>query len=56
MTANQWFSGKTCGPKLISLENGFSAAPPKDFVTSAVAPPAVEEVQIVRSQADVFCY
>ncbi|KAJ2994018.1 Coronin-2B [Globomyces sp. JEL0801] len=37
MSANEWFNGKTCGPKLINLELGFTPAPAKEFVVSASA-------------------
>ena len=35
LTAEEWLSGKTSGPKLINLEKGFVPLPPKEFVTSA---------------------
>ncbi|KAI9099368.1 WD40-repeat-containing domain protein [Phlyctochytrium arcticum] len=38
LTLDEFFSGKTANPKLISLETGFTAAPAKEFVTSAPPP------------------
>ncbi|KAJ3048671.1 Coronin-2B, partial [Rhizophlyctis rosea] len=38
LTIDEFFAGKTAGPKLISLESGFTAAPAKEFVTSAPPP------------------
>ncbi|KAJ3103779.1 Coronin-2B [Phlyctochytrium planicorne] len=38
LSAEEFFSGKTAGPKLVSLENGFTASAAKEFVTSAPAP------------------
>ncbi|KAJ3114896.1 Coronin-2B [Phlyctochytrium bullatum] len=40
LSADEFFSGKTAPPKLISLENGFqaTASAPREFVTSAPAP------------------
>lgn len=35
MTTAEWLAGATRGPKLISLEKGFTAAPIKEFVTTA---------------------
>jgi hypothetical protein len=34
MTTAEWLAGATKGPKMISLEKGFAAAPIKEFVTS----------------------
>ncbi|KND02664.1 uncharacterized protein SPPG_01749 [Spizellomyces punctatus DAOM BR117] len=39
LTVDEFFAGKTAQPKLISLETGFTAAPAKEFVTTA---PVVE--------------
>ncbi|KAI8920174.1 hypothetical protein PhCBS80983_g05481 [Powellomyces hirtus] len=43
LTAQEFFDGKTAPPKLISLETGYSAAPAKEFVTSAPPPEAVTD-------------
>ncbi|KAJ3319789.1 Coronin-2B [Boothiomyces sp. JEL0866] len=37
LTAAEWLSGKTAGPKLISLESGFVPPAPKEFVTTGAA-------------------
>ncbi|KAI0228674.1 Coronin-like protein crn1 [Massospora cicadina] len=47
LTAAEYFSGKTCGPRLISLENGVQAGPKRDLVarvhpTPEAPEPAVE--------------
>lgn len=39
MSAAEWFLGKTCGPKMINLESGFTPAAPREFVSSAPAVP-----------------
>ena len=40
MSAQEWLAGKTAAPKLVSLEKGFVAAAPKEFVTTAEVPTA----------------
>ncbi|KAJ3305165.1 Coronin-2B [Kappamyces sp. JEL0829] len=35
MSSKEWLGGKTCGPKMINLEHGYTPAAPKEFVTSA---------------------
>ncbi|KAJ3091357.1 Coronin-like protein crn1 [Quaeritorhiza haematococci] len=43
LSADDFFAGKTLPPKLISLEKGFTASGPKDFVTTAPAPQEPEQ-------------
>ncbi|KAG0261627.1 Coronin-like protein crn1 [Actinomortierella ambigua] len=52
LTADQWFSGETKDPKLLSLEKGFTAAPKKEFVASAPAQVAEEVPVQLKSDKD----
>lgn len=48
MSAAEWMNGKTCGPRLINLEEGFTPAPIKVFETSA---PATRESSVKINNA-----
>ncbi|KAG0049454.1 Coronin-like protein crn1 [Gryganskiella cystojenkinii] len=52
LTADAWFGGETAGPKLISLERGFTATAKKEFVSSAAAQVAEEYVAPPKSDKD----
>ena len=51
LTADAWFGGETAGPKLISLEKGFTATT-KEFVSSAAAQVAEEYAAPPKSEKD----
>ncbi|KAJ3288432.1 Coronin-2B [Borealophlyctis nickersoniae] len=42
LTVDEYFAGKTKEPKLMSLESGFTASGPKEFVTSAPPPEVID--------------
>jgi hypothetical protein len=56
MTAKEWLNGKTCGPKLISLEHGYVAPTPKDFVTSGRndSTPTHAAPNVLMTEKEVF--
>jgi coronin-1B/1C/6 len=49
ISTQEWLNGVTKGPKLISLEKGFTPPPPKEFVSSA---PAETSTPTVTSMSD----
>lgn len=52
LTAEEFFSGKTAEPKLISLESGFQSGPKKDFVSNVQS--ASEVVMTEESTEDDY--
>lgn len=52
LSATEFFGGKTADPKLISLESGFVASGPKEFVTTGTPPSEIPELKVPVTDKD----
>ena len=54
LSADEYFGGKTAPPKLISLEAGFVASGPKEFVTTGTPPCEAPELKVPANDKEVI--